>query len=150
MTIQEQLLQDMKAAMKAKEDGKVALSVIRMVRASIKNAEIDGKQPLSEEDILAILAKEMKLRKDSLAEFEKSNRNDLVEQTKAEMEILKKYLPTPLTAEEIRAIIVERMQGLPKEEINFGAVMKQVMPQLKGRADGQLVNAVVKEYLTTL
>lgn len=140
-------MQDMKAAMKAKEEGRLTLSVIRMVRAAIKNAEIDNQKPLSDEDVLAILAKEMKLRKDSLAEFEKSDRNDLVEQTKAEMEVLAKYLPEPLSPEEIKETVKECMANLPQEKLNVGVLMKTVMPLLKGKADGKLINQIVRECL---
>lgn len=91
MSLKEQLKADMKEAMKAREAGKVALSVIRMVNGAIKNTEINEKRELSDTDILGILAKEMKMRQDSLAEFEKGQRDDLVAQTKEEMEILKKY-----------------------------------------------------------
>ncbi len=135
----------MKAAMKAKD--KLALSVIRMARAAVKNEEIDTRKSLTDDDVIAILAKEMKLRKDSLAEFEKSDRKDLADQTKAEMEILQKYLPTPLTADEIRETVHQLMQTVPAEERDLGTAMKIVMPELKGKADGKLVNQIVREYI---
>lgn len=149
MTIQETLQRDMKEAMKAKEDGKLALSVIRMARAAIKNAEIDSSEPLAEEDVIGILAKEMKLRKDSLAEFEKSDRHDLITQTKAEIEVLSRYLPQPVSAEEVGNIVGETASQLAPEERNIGTLMKAVMPRLKGRADGKVVNQAVREWLAS-
>lgn len=149
MTIQETLQRDMKEAMKAKEDGKLALSVIRMARAAIKNAEIDSSAPLAEEDVIGILAKEMKLRKDSLAEFEKSDRHDLITQTKAEIEVLSRYLPQPVSAEEVGNIVAEIASQVAPEERNIGTLMKAVMPRLKGRADGKVVNQAVREWLAS-
>ena len=149
MTIQETLQRDMKEAMKAKEDGKLALSVIRMARAAIKNAEIDSSEPLAEEDVIGILAKEMKLRKDSLAEFEKSDRHDLITQTKAEIEVLSRYLQQPVSAEEVGNIVAETAFKLAPEERNIGTLMKADMPRLKGRADGKVVNQAVREWLAS-
>ena len=112
MSLKDQLKTDMKEAMKAREAGKVALSVIRMVNSAIKNTEIDKKIELEDSDIIAILAKEMKIRQDSLAEFEKGHRDDLIAQVKAEMEVLAKYLPAQLSEEEIRHIVVEAISTL--------------------------------------
>ncbi len=147
MTIQEQLLQDMKAAMKAKADGKIALSVIRMVRSALKNAEIQLHRPLEEEDVLAVLTKEKKMREDSLREFEQTARQDLVEETKAEIDVLMRYLPQPLSLEQIREIIHRIVHEESIQPLNFGTVMKAVMPHLKGRADGRTVQTIVKELL---
>ena len=147
MTIQEQLLQDMKAAMKAKDAGKVELSVIRMVRSALKNAEIQLHHPLEEEDVLAVLAKEKKMREDSLHEFAKTARTDLIKQTKAEIDVLMRYLPQPLTEDEVRDIIRTTLREESIEPLNFGTIMKAVMPHLKGRADGRTVQTIVKELL---
>ena len=146
MSLKDQLKTDMKEAMKAREAGKVALSVIRMVNSAIKNTEIDKKFELEDSDIIAILAKEMKIRQDSLAEFEKCHRDDLVAQVKAEMEVLAKYLPAQLSEEEIRYIVVEAISTLTAP-IKMGELMPLVMPKTKGCADGMLVNAIVKEEL---
>ena len=146
MSLKDQLKTDMKEAMKAREAGKVALSVIRMVNSAIKNTEIDKKIELEDSDIIAILAKEMKIRQDSLAEFEKGHRDDLVAQVKAEMEVLAKYLPAQLSEEEIRHIVVEAISTLTAP-IKMGDLMPLVMPKTKGCADGELVNAIVKEEL---
>ncbi|KAF1681965.1 MULTISPECIES: GatB/YqeY domain-containing protein [unclassified Veillonella] len=146
MSLKEQLKADMKEAMKAREAGKVALAVIRMVNGAIKNTEINEKRELSDTDILGILAKEMKMRQDSLAEFEKGQRDDLVAQTKEEMEILKKYLPAQLSENEIRTIVVNAIGSLTAP-VKMGDVMGKVMPETKGRADGKLVNTIVREEI---
>lgn len=146
MSLKEQLKADMKEAMKAREAGKVALGVIRMVNGAIKNTEINEKRELSDTDILSILAKEMKMRQDSLAEFEKGQRDDLVAQTKEEMEILKKYLPAQLSENEIRTIVVNAINSLTAP-VKMGDVMGKVMPETKGRADGKLVNTIVREEI---
>ena len=107
MSIKDQLTEDMKQAMKDREAGKLRLSVIRMVRANIKNVEINEKKELNDDEVLAILLKEVKMRQDSLVEFEKAERSELAEQAKAEIEILKKYLPEPLSDEELRVMVAE-------------------------------------------
>lgn len=148
MTIKEQLLADMKEAMKAREAGKTALNVIRMARAHIRQAEIDsGHADFDDDQVLAVLAKEMKQRKETLAEIANSGRQDLIDDTKAEMAVLAKYLPAEMTEDEIRAIVQEAVNGLDPKARNMGAVMKAVMPKLKGRADGKVVNRIVRELL---
>lgn len=147
MSLKETLLQDMKAAMKAKEEGKVALSVIRMVRNSIKNAEINGKCELDDAGVSVVIAKEMKQRKESLAEFEKAGRQDLVDETKAEMDVLEKYMPKQLTPEEVEQIVRDAISGQDVAALKMGDVMKLVMPKVKGKADGSLVSKTVKEIL---
>lgn len=146
MSLKEQLKADMKEAMKAREAGKVALSVIRMVNSAIKNTEIDEKRELNDTDILGILAKEMKMRQDSLAEFVKGQRDDLVEQTKAEMAVLEKYMPAQLKEDEIRTIVVNAISSLTAP-VKMGDVMSKVMPETRGRADGKLVNTIVREEI---
>ncbi|WP_298706798.1 GatB/YqeY domain-containing protein [uncultured Veillonella sp.] len=146
MSLKEQLKADMKEAMKAREAGKVALSVIRMVNSAIKNTEIDEKRELNDTDILGILAKEMKMRQDSLAEFVKGHRDDLVEQTKAEMEVLAKYMPAQLSEDEIRTIVVNAISSLTAP-VKMGDVMSKVMPETRGRADGKMVNTIVREEI---
>lgn len=147
MLLKDQLLQDMKEAMKAKESGKVALSVIRMVRSAIRNTEIDGKCVLDDTGVGAIIAKEMKQRQESLEEFEKAGRSDLVEQTRLEMAVLEKYMPAQLTPEELRTIITDAIAELAVAEPKLGDVMKAIMPKVKGKSDGRLVSQTVKEIL---
>ena len=107
MSLKDQLKEDMKAAMKAREEGKTALSVIRMVNSAIKNTEINDKVELDDNGILGILAKEMKTRQDSLVEFEKAGREDLISHVKEEMAVLQKYLPAQMSEDEIRTVVKE-------------------------------------------
>ncbi len=140
---------DMKDAMKAKEEGKVALAVIRMARARIRQAEIDaGHVDFDDEQVVAILRKEMKQRKETLSEIEGSGREDLISETKAEMAILQKYLPAELSEEDIRKVVQEIVASLAPEERNLGSAMKAAMTKLKGKADGKIINRLVREALS--
>lgn len=146
MPIMERLTQDMKTAMKNKD--KTRLSVIRMVRSSMKNEEIKLQRNLTEEDALGILSRELKQQKDSLQEFEQAGRDDLAAKAKAEIAILEDYLPEPLTEEEIQSIVRAAIQESgASSKADMGKVMKLVMPQVKGRADGKVVNRTVLEML---
>ena len=140
----------MKTAMKAKEEGKQRLAVIRMVRSAIRQQEIDGngKQALDDEGVIAIISKEVKMRKDSLEEFKKGDRQDLVAQTEAEIAVLMPYLPQQLSEEEIRTFVKEAVEksGASSQK-DMGKVMGLLMPKVKGRADGKLVNSIVREML---
>lgn len=148
MSIKEQLMADMKAAMKAKEEGKLALNTIRMARAHIRQAEIDnGHADFNDDQVLAVLRKEVKQRKETLAEIESSGREDLVEQTKAEIDVLEKYLPAEMTPEAVEAAIKEIVDAMDSGQKNMGSVMKAVMAKLKGQADGKLINQIVRKLL---
>lgn len=146
MSLLTTLNEDMKQAMRAKD--KESLQVIRMLKASIQNEQIKKGQDLNEEEELTVLSREMKQRRDSLTEFEKADRTDLADKVKKEIVIVENYLPAQLNEEEIRAIVQEAITktgaSSPKE---FGKVMGAVMPKVKGKADGNQVNAVVKELL---
>ena len=148
MALKEQLAEDMKAAMKAKEEGKLRLGVIRMVRSAVRQTEIDGKKELDDDGVAAVIGKELKQRKDSLEEFKKGGRNDLVAKTEEEIQVLLAYLPKQLTEDEIRDLVKAAMEETgaagPKD---MGKVMKALMPKTKGKADGKLVNTIVKELL---
>ncbi|EHL04483.1 YqeY-like protein [Desulfitobacterium hafniense DP7] len=138
----------MKVAMKAKEEGKVRLSVIRMARAAIKNAEIDKQVEFNDEQVIEVLAKEVKMRRDSIEEFSKANRPDTVKALEKEISVLMEYLPQQLSEGEIRQLAQETItevgaQG-PKD---LGKVMGKITPKTKGRADGKLVNQIVRELL---
>ena len=148
MSLKDLLTEDMKQAMKDKEAGKLRLSVIRMVRAAIKNVEIDTKAELAEEDVIAIVAKEVKMRRDSMEEFKKGQRDDLVAQLEQEIEVLLPYLPQQLTEAEVREIVTEAVAiaGATSSK-DMGKVMAVLMPKVKGRADGKLVNNIVRELL---
>ena len=139
---------DMKAAMKAKEEGKLALNTIRMARAHIRQAEIDnGHADFNDDQVLAVLRKEVKQRKETLSEIESSGREDLVEQTKAEIDVLEKYLPAEMTSEAVEAAVKEIVDAMDPGQKNMGSVMKAVMAKLKGQADGKLINQIVRKLL---
>ena len=148
MSIKEQLMADMKAAMKAKEEGKLALNTIRMARAHIRQAEIDnGHADFNDDHVLAVLRKEVKQRKETLSEIESSGREDLVEQTKAQIDVLEKYLPAEMTPEAVEAAVKEIVDAMDPGQKNMGSVMKAVMAKLKGQADGKLINQIVRKLL---
>nr|WP_282916388.1 GatB/YqeY domain-containing protein [Enterococcus cecorum] len=137
---------DMKTAMKAKD--KETLQVIRMLKASIQNEQIKAGHELNADEELTVLSREMKQRRDALSEFVQAGRDDLVEKVKVEIAIVEKYLPKQLTEEEIRQIVseaIEKVKATSAKE--FGKVMGAVMPLVKGEADGNQVNAIVKELL---
>lgn len=148
MSIKEQLMADMKVAMKAKEEGKLALNTIRMARAHIRQAEIDnGHADFNDDQVLAVLRKEVKQRKETLSEIESSGREDLVEQTKAEIDVLEKYLPAEMTPEAVEVAVKEIVDAMDPGQKNMGSVMKAVMAKLKGQADGKLINQIVRKLL---
>ena len=137
---------DMKTAMRAKD--KERLAVIRMLKASLQNEEIKVGHELNADEELTILSREMKQRRDSLAEFEKAGREDLSEKVKIEIAIVENYLPAQLTDEEIRQIVAQAIADTGATSAKeFGKVMGAVMPKVKGKADGNQVNAIVKELL---
>ena len=149
MSIKEQLMADMKVAMKAREEGKLALNVIRMARAHIKQAEIDGGHvDFDDDQVLAILRKEVKQRKETLDEIRNSGRDDLVAETEAEITVLKKYLPPEMSEEAIRKVVTDVIAELEPEQKTMGSVMKAVMAKLKGQADGKVINRIVREVLS--
>lgn len=146
MNLSERLNEDMKQAMKSQD--KFKLSTIRMVRATIKNLEIDLKRTLNDNEVLDILSREIKQRKDALQEFEKAGRDDLAAQVKAEAEILAEYLPEQLSEEEIKVIVQQTIQETgASSKADIGKVMSALMPKVKGRADGKLVNQTVQQLL---
>lgn len=148
MSIKDQLTEDMKQAMKDRENGKLRLSVIRMVRANIKNLEINEKKELNEDEVLAVLMKEVKMRQDSLEEFQKAGRSELVAQAEEEIAILKKYLPEALSDEELKGIVADVIAEVGAASLKeMGKVMPAVMAKTKGRADGKRINAMVRELL---
>lgn len=146
MSLLSTLNDDMKTAMKAKD--KETLQVVRMLKASIQNEQIKAGHELNADEELTVLSREMKQRRDALSEFVQAGRDDLVEKIKVEIAIVEKYLPKQLTEEEIRQIVseaIEKVKATSAKE--FGKVMGAVMPLVKGKADGNQVNAIVKELL---
>lgn len=146
MTIVDRLNEDLKQAMKEKEKDK--LSVIRMVKSSLKYEEINLGRTLSEEDVLAVMSRELKQRRDSLREFEKAGRQDLIDGIQKEISILQKYLPEQMGEDEIRKLVEEAIASTgATSRKEMGKVMSYLMPKVKGRADGGLVNQIVQQYL---
>ena len=149
MTLRDRLTEDMKKAMKDKEAGKLKLSVIRMVRSAAKYLEIDRGKELDEAEFIDVVAKEVKMRKDSLEEFRKANRPEALATLEQEIAILMDYLPAQMSEAEVRELVkqavAEAQAVSPKE---MGKVMAILMPKVKGRADGKLVNSLVKEMLS--
>ncbi|NLN98637.1 MAG: GatB/YqeY domain-containing protein [Eubacteriaceae bacterium] len=146
MALKEQLLSDLKAAMKAKD--KIRKNTITMIRSAIVQIEKDQKIELEDSDILDIMAKQLKQRKDSLEDFIKAERNDLIEQTNAEIAVIEAYLPKQLTKSEIETIVDETLQHIGVTDMkDMGKAMQAVMPKVKGIADGKTVNQIVREKL---
>ncbi len=137
--------EDLKEAMRGKDA--LSLSVIRMLKGDIQLKTID-KGNLTDDDIIAIVSKQIKMRKDAIGEFKKANREDLVSQNEQEIEILNKYLPEQLTYDEVVKIIDEAFSKVnPTSSKDMGLIMREVSPKLKGRFDMQQVSSLIKERL---
>ena len=148
MTLQQRLVDEMKEAMRTGDADR--LSVIRLLRASIKNKEIDkGKgQQLTEEEILQVISTAVKQRKESIEQFEKGGRQDLVEKEKKELAILQSFLPQPISDEELRIKIKEAIAQSGAADVkDMGKVMKLLVPQLVGKAEGSKISQMVRECL---
>ena len=148
MTILEQLSKDMVVSMKNKDS--FSLGVIRMAKGAIQLEAINKKQELTNDDMVAVISKQIKMRNDSIAEFTKAGRLDLVEQNQKEIDILNKYMPAQLSEEEINEIIQEAFDKLNPTAKDMGLIMKEVSPKLKGKADMGKVNMLIKEKLGNL
>ena len=148
MTLKEQLMADFKEAMKAHNE--TAKNTISLARAAIKQYEVDNREELDDAGIIAILSKQVKMRKDALADFERAGRADLAEAYNAEIEILNRYLPEQLSKEKVMEIVKETADALGIEggKQNMGKLMGPVMGKVKGLADGSLVKEVVMEFLS--
>lgn len=146
MTLKDTLMNDLKESMKNKDQ--VRKSVVTLVRSAIKQKEVDERVELSDDDILDIISKQLKQRKDSLEEFEKIQRDDLIEETEKEISILMGYLPEQLTDEELHAIVSETINQVGATTMkDMGKIMGVVMPKVKGKADGKRINEVAKQIL---
>lgn len=146
MSLKETLNNDIKTAMKAKD--KETLAVLRMIKTAVQAAEIDKKEELNAEEELTILAREAKQRRESLAEFVKAGRDELVAKTETEIEIVERYLPKQLSVEEVKEVIAtvaEKIGATTQKE--FGKLMGAVMQELKGKADGNVIKEQVKAHL---
>ncbi len=146
MALKEQLMQDLKAAMKEKDV--IRKNVVTMIRADILQKEKDNKIELDDEGIMDVISKQLKQRKDALEEFTKGKRDDLVAQTKSEIALLLSYLPKQLSSDELKEIVKMARDKLNITQLNqIGKLMAEVMPQVKGKADGKAVNTIIKELL---
>lgn len=142
----EKLDKDMIEAMKAKDKEK--LTVIRMVKASLKQEQIDHKKEINDDLLIDVVNKQIKMRKDSITEFEKGNRADLVEKTQNEIDILMAYLPEQLSSEEVIKVIDEIFEDIkPESQKDMGKVMKEAQAKLKGKTDMKEVSTIIRERL---
>ena len=165
MTLKKQIKQNLEIALKGKK--RVEVSTLRMLNAAILNKEkekrykiskekpelkpekLEEESQLIDEEIIQVLQSEIKKRKEAILEFEKGERQDLVNKEKAEMDILQKYMPEQLSEEEIKKLAKEAIEKTGAKEIkDMGKVMQELMPKVKGKAEGSLVSKIVKELLT--
>jgi uncharacterized protein YqeY len=145
--LEERLVEEMKQAMKSSD--KLRLSTIRMIRSSLKNKEIELRKKLEDEDIVKVIQVMVRKGEESVEQFQTGKRMDLVEKETKEIEILKSFLPQPLSQEEILKIVDETIQETQASSLkDIGKVMKSVMPKIGGKADGKLINQLVKERLS--
>lgn len=146
MSLKEKLLEDMKIAMREKDT--IRKNAIQMARAAVLQVEKDSKNSLDDDGIIEIIAKEVKKRKDSVPEFEKGGRQDMVDDLKTEIDILMQYLPQQLTEEELEAIVKQAVEETGASSVrDLGKIMQAVMPKVKGRADGKAINQIAKRIL---
>ena len=146
MSLKERLLEDMKSAMKDKDA--IKKNTVQMARAAILQVEKDNKVTLDDDGILDIIGKEVKRRRDVLPDYEKSGRQDLIDDLKAEIEVLLQYLPEQLTEEELEVIVKQAVQDTGATSVkDMGKIMQEVMPKVKGRADGKMINGIVKKII---
>lgn len=146
MSLKEQLLQDMKEAMKEKDT--IRKNTVQLVRSGILQIEKDKQIELDDEGILDVIAKELKKRRDSIPDFEKSGRTDLLEGLNKEIEVLLGYLPKQLTEDEIKSIVEEAVAESGASTMkDMGKVMAIISPKVKGRADNKIVSGFVKQML---
>ena len=147
MAIKDKLKDDLKAAMLEKDT--VRKNVVQLIKAGVLQVEKDKKITLDDEGVLDVIAKQLKQRRDSLPDYEKSGRDDLIAQLKREMELLMEYLPQQLTHDELVEIVKDAIAQTGASEIkDMGKIMAAVMPKTKGRADGKEINAIARELLS--
>lgn len=146
MSLKEQIPNDIKNALRNKST--VELSVLRMLQSAIHNKEIDNKEELSDEQVIEVVSSEVKKRRDAASEFEKVNRPDAAQKEKEEIEILLKYMPEQLSEDQIREEVAKAIEESMADGLkDLGKVMKIIMPRMKGKADGKLVNSMVRDLL---
>ena len=146
MSIKETLAQDLKLSLKEKDI--IKKNTVQGIRAAILQYEKDNLTELDDDGILDVIAKELKKRRDVLPEYERSGREDLITQLNREIEIVMGYLPSQLSEDELDEIVKNAVESTGASSMkDMGKIMAEVMPKIKGRADGKLVNALAKKYL---
>ena len=149
MSLRDQIPEDLKTALRGKKS--LDLLVLRMLQAAIKNREIDNKGELNDEEIVQVVSSEIKKRRDAIEEFTKVSREDAAEAEQLEINVLMKYMPEQLSEEEVASKVQELVAGSGAAGLkDLGIAMKVVMPALKGKADGKLINKYVREQLAKL
>ena len=147
MNLQGKVQEDIKVSMKAKDGTKV--SVLRFLMAAIKNREIELKDSLDDEQVLQEIVSSAKKRRESIEAFRDAGREDLAVKEEAELAILEEYLPEQLSAEEVRKVVQEAILSVgASSPADMGKIMKEVMPKVRGKADGKMVNQIVQESLS--
>lgn len=147
MSIEDKIFEDLKAAMKAKDSLKVG--TLRMVRAQFKDAQIAKREPLNDDEQLAVLGNAAKRRREALEMYKNSGRDDLIQKEQAELDIISVYLPKQLSREEIEKVLKDIIKKTDVSSMqDLGKVMGPAMQQLKGKADGKLVQQLVREILS--
>jgi len=148
LKLKDQLLQDIKTAMKAKDS--LSLSSLRFLNAQIKNKEIESRpNELKEEEVLSVVKKAVKQRKESIAQYQQAGREDLVKQEQSELDIIEKYLPEMMPEAQVLSLVNKAVEELQAQSMkDMGKVMKAVLDQAKGMADSSLVSKLVKDKLS--
>ncbi|MDD3839095.1 MAG: GatB/YqeY domain-containing protein [Clostridia bacterium] len=149
MSLKDRLLEDMKSAMKDRQT--LRKNAISMTRAAILQVEKDKRVELDDQGVIEIIAKEVKQRRDSIPEFERGNRQDIVDDLKEEINVLMEYLPRQLSESEIMEMVDQTASEVGANSMkDMGKIMSKIMPKVRGRADGSIVSKLVKQYLQTL
>ena len=146
MSLKQKLQEDIRSSMKNKDA--IKKSVITLIRSSIKQYEVDNRVELQDDEIVDLIAKQLKQTRDSREEFAKAGRDDLVSKAEAEIEVLKEYLPQQLSEEELNEIVISTISEVGATSMkDMKKIMTSIMPKVKGRADGKLINELVKKNL---
>lgn len=147
MDLKTRLGEDFKQALRSGD--KLRLSVIRLLTALIKNREVEKRGPLTDAEVLQAIVASCKQRQEAIEQYKQGGRQDLVDKESAELEILQSYLPKPLTSEELQAMVLEAIREVQATSLReMGRVMGVLMPRVTGRADGKVVNTLVREALS--
>jgi len=147
ISLKKKIDEDIKKALKSRDS--LRLGVLRMLKSEIRYKEIDTRSELSDEEVISVLSSSIKRRKDSIEQFERGGRDDLVSQEKAELEVILGYMPEQLNEEKLSGIISQAIKEVNASgPSDLGKVMKLIMPQVKGKADGKLVNQLVSSQLS--